>query len=527
MLKRLFGAAVAVFLLLCLSGCGGKADMAFTTILPQEVSSLDPQTASGPASSIVIGSIYEGLCRLGEDSQILPGVATRWDHNDECTEFTFHLRKAAWSNGEQVTAEDFVFGVLRALNPETKASGLEDLFLIKNARAFHTGAAEEADVGIRAENDRTLVIELETGFPDFPALTAGSHYMPCNRAFFEESAGHYGLSAEYILTNGPFTFPHIYAWNTDYGEQSISLERSNSYRGEHKTVPAALTYLIDYDDAIDSDPVAALKNGDVDILQLSEAQARQAEEQGCPVLALEDGVTGLLLNPQSDALSYVGARELFLKSLDRENLLASDGWSAREEAVGIMPGCVLWDGEPYYASGGTSFISQDDGVIDTIPSLLGLLDWEQIPSITVLCPDDDASIALANNFLVSWNSKLGNAFNILPLPESDLDDQVGWGEYEAALYTLRAGGITPYNVLTAFSSSASPLLLKSDEYDGALEGLSFTLEGFQALEGTLRDDCVFYPLFSAKTYYALAPGVTGVSVPPDQRLDFSRARKKG
>ncbi len=526
-MKRLFGAAFAVFLLLCLSGCGGKADMAFTTILPQEVSSLDPQTASGPASSIVIGSIYEGLCRLGEDSQILPGVATHWDHNDECTEFTFHLRKAAWSNGEPVTADDFVFGVLRGLDPETKASGLEDLFLIKNARAYHTGTVEAANVGIRAEDDRTLVIELEAGFPDFPALTAGNHYMPCNRAFFEESAGHYGLSAEYTLTNGPFTFPHIYAWNTDYGEQSISLERSNSYCGEHKTVAAALTYLIDYDDTIDSDPITALKNGDVDILRLSETQARQAEEQGCSVLALEDGVTGLLLNPQSDNLNYVGTRELFLKSLDRENLLASDGWDTREEAAGIMPGCVLWDGEPYYASEEMCLIPQDDDVLDTIPSLLDLLEWDKIPSITVLCPDDDASIALANNFLVSWNSKLGNAFNILPLSESELDDRVSWDEYEAALYTLRAGGITPYNVLTAFSGSASPLLLKSDEYDSALEGLSFTQEGFQALEETLRDNCVFYPLFSAKTYYVLAPGVTGISVPPDQRLNFSQARKKG
>lgn len=526
-MKRFFQRFLpAVLLLLSLTGCGGKADMSFTAVLPQDVASLDPQTASGASSTIVIGSIFEGLCRIGSDSQVLPGAADRWEHNKDCTEFTFHLRKARWSNGEQVTAEDFRFGILRALAPETKAASLGDLFLVKNARAFHNGEAEESDVGVRAESDRKLVIELESGYPDFPALTAGNHYMPCNQAFFEESAGHYGLSAEYVLTNGPFTFPHIYAWNTDYNERSISLVRSETYRGDRGTVAASLTYLIDYSESIDNDPVAALQAGDVDILQLPEAQAEAAAEQGCTVLALDDGVTGLLLNPQSDALSYLGTRELFLKTLDRPGLLSLDGWKNRQEAVGIMPGCVLWDGESYYAQGETCFAAQDDGVTETIPSLLDLLKLDQVPSITVLCPDDQESIALVNSFLASWNKKLGNAFNILPLPESEVKDRIAWGEYEAALYTLRAGGATPYNVLTAFSASSSPLLLESQEYDDALQSLSFTRSGFRELEESLRDNSVFYPLFADQTCYVLAPGVTRVSISPDQRLDFSQARKR-
>ncbi len=525
-MKRLIAFFLAFALLLALPGCGGKADQDFTAVLPQDVTSLDPQTASGPASAIVIGSIYEGLCRVGADSRPLPGVAERWDHNKDYTQFTFHLRKARWSDGSPVTADDFVFGVTRALTPETGATALDDLFLIRNARAFHAGEADGASLGIRAEDDRTLTVELETGYPDFPLLTAGNHYMPCSQSYFEESAGHYGLSAEYTLTNGPFTFPHIYAWDTDYNERSISLVRSNEYRGDRRVVPGSLTYLIDYDEAVDNDPVNALLNGGADILELPESAAKTAEEQGCGVLALEDGVTGLLLNADSDSLRYAGAREILIRTLYRNDLLIRGATLQNGEAPGVMPDCVLWNGKSYYGEGDSLYASQNDELAAGIPSLLELLEWEQFPSITVLCPDDEASVNVANGILVSWNSKLGTAFNILPLPESELRSRVAQGDYEAALYTLRAGGATPFDVLRDFSGSASPVLMNDAEYDAALQSMSFTREGFQEQEELLLERYVFYPLFTAKTYYALSPGVTGVAVSPDQRIDFSQGRKK-
>lgn len=522
-MKRLIALLLAALFLLTLAGCGGKADMDFTAVLPQNVTSLDPQTASDSASNAVIGSIFEGLCRINERNEIKPGVADRWEHNKDYTEFTFHLRSARWSDGSAVTAEDFLFGILRALRPETSTAVPDDLFLIRNARAVNAGEAEESALGVTVKNHRTLVFQLESSYPDFPALTAGNHYFPCNQEFFEECAGHYGFSPEYLLTNGPFTFPHIYAWNTDYNEKSISLERSGTYRGDRKVVPASLTYLIDYDDSIDSDPIAALKNGTVDILPLSETDAKAAEEQKLSVLALEDAVAGLLLNPQSEALSYVGMRELFFKTLDRETLLAP--YDSEEQAVGVMPSCVLWDGKAYYSAGESRYPAQNDEIVQSIPSLLQLLRLEKLPSITVLCPDDEASIALTNGFLASWNSKLGSAFNILPLPESELNSRIAQGDYEAALYTFRAGGVTPYNVLKAFDSSASSLLLKNESYDAALHSTGFDREALRTMELTLQEQQVFYPLLKKKTYYALSAKSSGITVSANQRISFVSARK--
>lgn len=523
-MKRLLSLILSVFLLFSLTGCSGKADMDFTVTLPRNISTLDPQTASSTSESLVIGSIFEGLCRVDETGCAVPGVADRWSHNDDFTEFTFHLRSARWSDGRSVTAQDFIFGITRGLQPSTGTPSPGDLFPIKSARAFYNGEATEDQLGLFAKNDRTLIITLESGYPDFPVLTAGNHYMPCNQEYFEESAGHYGLSAGYLLTNGPFTFPSSYAWNTDYNEKSVSLVRANEYRGAQKVLPATLTYLIDYSSSIDTDPVSALLSGEVDIFQLSENEARAAEEQGCRILPLEDGVTGLLLNPEAEPLKYVQLRELFLKTLDRAALLSAFGTD--QEANGIMSDCVLWEEEPYYSGSEERYILQDEEASSSIPSLLSMLELKNVPSITVLCPDDERSVALANSILVSWNSQLGNAFNILPLSESEIRYRVASGNYEAAIYTLRSGGSTPYHVLKAFSSSASPQLLNNLDYDGALFSSQFSIENFQNLELSIQSNCVFYPIFKQRTYYGLNPLVSDVKASPDLRIDFSGAKKK-
>ena len=525
MKKRIGAFALCILLLFCCSGCGGfKEDGEFTYLLPQNVTSLDPQTASGSAAGTVIDSIFEGLCRIDQEGETVPGVADRWESNDSHTEFTFYLRSnARWSNGDPVTADDFLFGITRALSTNSGALA-EDLLPIQNARAFASGQCEESDLGVTALDDHTLVIRLEESNPDFPSLTASAHYMPCNRAYFQESAGHYGLSSQYLITNGPFTFSSMYSWQTDTGSRSITLTRSSNYRGERKVRPAKITFLIDYDSAYNEDPVAALLSGEVDILSLTASQAASAEEQGCELITLDDAVTGLLLNPQCDKLENTTLRSLFFKTLDRADLL-SRRENARE-ASGIMADCVQWDGESYYADGTTIFTQQDPSATDKIPSLLQSLDLDQIPSITVICPEDDTSIQVANGFLVAWNKALGNAFNIEPLSETEFQRRIASGEYEAALYSLRAGGTTPYDVLKAFESTAFPTLFSNPSYDQALSQISFDLASYREAEQLLEQNYVFYPIFRDNTYYATNPNTKGITVAPDQNIDFTNARKR-
>ena len=149
----------------------------------------------------MLGALFEGLCRIDEDGDVVAGVARKWESDKNSTEFIFHLRPAAkWSDGTPLTAQDFVFGITRALTSSNGALP-EELLVIQGAKEFASGEGDVSALGVMAEDDHTLVIRLAKSNPDFPSLTASIHYMPCNQAYFESCQGHYGLSSQYLLTN--------------------------------------------------------------------------------------------------------------------------------------------------------------------------------------------------------------------------------------------------------------------------------------------------------------------------------------
>lgn len=528
-MNRILSLLLSIILLSGLCACSGgyQSGMEFTYALPQNVDTLDPQTASRQSSFQVIGSIFQGLCGIDDQGKTVPGAARKWDANEDSTQFTFHLYgDAKWSNGSPVTADDFLFAIQRALRPETATPSVDDLFVIQGARAIYNGEADQSALGVFAQDEHTLVVNLERSYPDFPALTAGTHYMPCNQEFFEECSGHYGLSAEYLITNGPFTFESIYSWNTDIGSRQIVLVPSDNYRARKEVAPGRLTYLIDYDDALTSDPVTALVEGKMDITTLPETAAEAAANEGCGIQVLDDAVTGLLFNADAGILKYPQAREIFTKLIDRQDLLDRRMDKNSSEAMGIMADCVHWNGGDYYSDGAAMFTQQDDSVVESLlPSLLTLSKQERMPNITVICPDDEESINIANGLLVSWNSSLGNAYNIEPLDDASFQSRISSGDYQAALYTLRAGGTTPYQVLKAFESSSTPSLYRNPDYDSQLHSLTFELSAYRYLETYLQESCIFYPLFSDKTYYVSSPSSQGISASPDLLIDFSRAKK--
>lgn len=529
-MRRAISLILCLCLILTLCSCGGgyRSDMTITSILPQNVKTLDPQIASRYSEELVLNCLFEGLCRMDREGEIQPGVAYKWDENSDSTVFVFHLRKEAlWNDGTPVTAQDFVYGIRRALDPATAAPSVDELYIIKNAHAVHSGEMSPEELGVTATDDYTLTFQLEQSYPDFPATTTSIRYLPCNQTYFEESAGHYGQSSQYILCNGPFTLSG-YDWNTEYGSRSLTLTRSETYKGEYSTSPYELIFKIDYSSSVETDPITALTSGEVDILNLPQETAKAAEEKGCTVATVDDAVTGLLFNPNHENLENIGIREMFFKTLDRKSLLqvCESAQEGDGEAQGIMPSCVTWDEGSYYGEGEIFYPEEDASIVSGLSSLLDSLELDSMPNITVICPNDDTSIAMANAIITSWNTTLSSAFNIEPLSQSDFETRILNGEYEAALYTLRAGGTSPFDVLRSFESTSSPTLLQDSTFDKTLHTISFDKASFQNLEKQLEEMYLFYPIYKDRTYYVLSPDVRGIYPIPDMSLDFTDAKKR-
>ena len=169
-------AVVCIAILASLSGgcgpAGNRADLVF--INGAEPETLDPAIITGQPEGRVVNALFEGLCAYDADGKACPGVAASWDISPDAKTYTFHLRNdARWSDGSPLTAHDFVASWKRALTPDTGAQYSYQLFPVKNAQAFAEGKISDfTQVGVRADDDRTLVVELENPTPYFLELCA-------------------------------------------------------------------------------------------------------------------------------------------------------------------------------------------------------------------------------------------------------------------------------------------------------------------------------------------------------------------
>ncbi|MCQ8783424.1 peptide ABC transporter substrate-binding protein [Mangrovibrevibacter kandeliae] len=170
-----------------------------------DVTSLDPQKMSGDWEDRVAGDIYEGLMTEDAKAKPIPGEAESYELSDDGLTYTFHLRDdAKWSDGEPVTAEDFVFAFKRLMDPKTAAQYAYLQYPIKNAEAINTGKIEDLDqLGVKAIDDKTLEITLERPTPFF--LGALTHYTayPLPKHLIDK-VGDQWVQIGNIVTNGPY-----------------------------------------------------------------------------------------------------------------------------------------------------------------------------------------------------------------------------------------------------------------------------------------------------------------------------------
>lgn len=197
-----------------------------------EPKTLDPHLATGVPESDILRALFEGLVAQHptNDLEAEPGVAESWEHNADYSRWAFTLREnARWSNGEPVTAQDFVYSWQRILSPALGSEYAEMLYVISNAEAFHQGQITDfAQVGVKAKDARTLEVSLKGSTPHFPAMLKHSSFYPVHPAAVEAHGGmtdrQSGWSTlENFVGNGPFK---LTGWVTN---QIIKVEKSDTY----------------------------------------------------------------------------------------------------------------------------------------------------------------------------------------------------------------------------------------------------------------------------------------------------------
>jgi oligopeptide transport system substrate-binding protein len=186
---------------------------------------LDPQLCSGANETKLALNLFEGLVSKDpKDLKIIPGVSDHWEISKNGFNYTFHLRKDAfWTNGEKVTAQDFVFSWIRLLTATTAAEFSSFGFHFKNGKAFYEGKIKQiSELGFKAIDESHLEVTLENPSPYFLALLAHPALFPVPKGAIEKNGSKWSRP-EYIVSNGPFI---LSKWKSN---EVIELKKNSKY----------------------------------------------------------------------------------------------------------------------------------------------------------------------------------------------------------------------------------------------------------------------------------------------------------
>jgi len=229
-----------------------------------EPATLDPQLATLPDEFFVIRALGEGLLTPAPGGGAPePAVASSWTVSPDGLTYTFELRpEARWSNGDPVTAADFIYSIKRALSPALASPKVSLFYPLRNARAFQDGRERDfSAVGARALNAHRLELTLAEPAADFPAMVASGPWIPVHRATVErggrmDDRGNSWARPGTFTGNGPFT---LTVWRP---AQEIAVERNPAYRDATHVRLAGIRFLA-FDNR-DSEELA-FRAGQVDV----------------------------------------------------------------------------------------------------------------------------------------------------------------------------------------------------------------------------------------------------------------------
>lgn len=208
-IKKFAIGAVGVSAALLLAACGqsksssqSQEKQVLNLSAAAALDTIDISKATGYGQT---GNVFESFYRLGKKGKTTPGLAKSGSVSKDGKTWTFVIRSnAKWSNGEKITAQDFVYSWRRSINPKT-ASPYAYLFSgVKNAEQIIAGKKAPSSLGISAKGDNTVVVKLERPIAYFKVLMAYPLFGPQNEAFIKKTGKKYATSSKYMLYSGPF-----------------------------------------------------------------------------------------------------------------------------------------------------------------------------------------------------------------------------------------------------------------------------------------------------------------------------------
>lgn len=335
------------------TAAGGEIDkdQYLNVLLGAEPKTMDLSKATDAYSSQVITEITEGLTRMERDKDnkevVAAAGAKEWKTSEDGKTWTFTLRDHNWSDGQKVKASDYVYSMLRTLDPNTASQYAFFLFPIKGAAEYNAGTGKKEDVAIKAVNDTTLEFTLNTPVPYFLLLTSFKTFLPQRQDFVEKHGDKYGTEADTLPVNGPFK---ITSWVHQSG---VVLEKNDTYWDKDSVKLSKINMKIIKDETA---RMNELENGSIDSANVRKPEYIDQFTKGgkhTNFSGYDGSIVYQIYNTRADIkgeknpLSNNKVRLAFSLALNREDIIKTLYKGLGAPALGWVPYDVLSGTDEY------------------------------------------------------------------------------------------------------------------------------------------------------------------------------------
>ena len=380
------------------SGGSASGDASTVTVaIDADLNTMDYEIATDGNSFIMQSLVMSGLTELAADGTPLPELAETWDVSDDGLVYTFHLADAKWSNGDPVTASDFVYAWQRLDNPDTASeyAFILDTVHIANAAAVNAGEADPSELGVKAVDDKTLEVTLTLPCDFFLSLLAFPSFFPLNQKFYEEQGDQFALSPDNLLYCGPYTMTgyqqgseYTFEKNPDYfkADQMTDYVDKIVFRYLQDTQSAMLDY----------------QSGNLDVVKLQGDQV----DQYSGTEGFTNRMTGYLwylsidfntsVHPENSQFANVNLRKAMSLAIDRDTIATNVLKDGSIGADGLIPKDLATgpSGEDFRAENGKLTEYNLDQAKEYYAKALEELGTDTV-SFELLYEDSEASKAVA------------------------------------------------------------------------------------------------------------------------------------
>lgn len=506
--------------------------------LGSEPPELDPGLTQDIPSFKLINQVFEPLGRLLPDGSVEPAQAHSWEHNEDYTLWTFHLRDDnQWHDGTPVTAHDFVYAVHRILNPETGARYAMMLYnFVDGGQEYYDGQIGEDELGIRAIDDHTLEIRLQTPAPFFLTMLNHTVWFPVHRGTIEEHGRNWTRPPHYI-GNGPFRMEFYRS------KDRAVLRRADTYWARDEVGFDEIVFRMIEEEGVE---LAAFISGDIDMT--ANVLNRDAPRwMGSPeyIASAQLGTYYVAFNTRQPPFDNRAIRKALSLTIHRQSIVDRTTRRGEQPAVGFVPrGITMPNGQDYRDLAPDLIDNADHaGNIERAKELLREAGFavdgspgNPLPRMLYSYNTSDLHRDVAERLQNDWGALLGANVRLENMEWTVLLERANNRDFQFIRSAWIGDYMDPLTFFEIFETGhgKNGPGYENPRYDELLAiarqetDLDTRMEAFIEMERMIVvDDAIIAPIYYYATPYLIRPEVRGARYNALGNLDLSRAYRVG